>query len=493
MSFLSGNILVFPVTSDYPNLIEENEKMKNVAFKMITILALFVLVLTACAPAPTPTAAPAAPAAPAAVTTAVTPTEASTTADATPVHLVVWWWGEQEAPGAQKWMNETVANYQKLHPNVTIETVLQSTDALIPAFQSAAAAKSGPDIQYFWGGVYTLENAWNGSIIPMDDLIQKDELSHYINNFERSYDGKQYGIGWYLSGNPMVYNPKLFTKAGLDPKNPPQTWPDLITACNKLNAIGVTPISGGMKDGWFGGWLFSILARQSHDSYKDFMAVSVGNGKFTDPQFSGWWSALDQLKQANCWNKDIGSVDYQQGQDMFVQGKSAMLFSNDTFLKGFADTPGFGWDSMAVMMVPKWSTGKMASEYITTAQGWGITSWSKYPKESADFLMYMHTTDRLKAWWTYTGVLPADDRMDVSLITQPIQKQIFQWDTTVAGANLENFIPSQLDNDANMTGVQLLFSGGKTPAQLSQLSEDTITKWRTQSPDSVTNFQTWSK
>jgi hypothetical protein len=107
--------------------------------------------------------------------------------------------------------------------------------------------------------------------------------------------------------------------------------------------------------------------------------------------------------------------------------------------------------------------------------------------------MYMHTTDRLKAWWADTGVLPADNRFDTSLITQPIQKQIFKWDTTVAGANLENFIPNQLDNDANMTGVQLLFTGDKTAAQLAQLSEDTINKWRTQNPDEVTNFTTWAK
>ena len=453
--------------------------MKNTV-RIVSVLVFFALVLTSCAPAVTtapPTAAPG--------------TAVPTTGEK--IHLVIWWWGEQEAPGAQKWMDDTVTAYEALHPNVTIETVLQSTDSLIPSFTSAAAAKSGPDIQYFWGGVWTLENAWSGAIIPLDNLIPASEMSHYINNFERSYDGKQYGIGWYLSGNPMVYNPKLFQQAGLDPQNPPKTWEDLKTACTKLNTIGIVPISGGMKDGWFGGWLFSILARQSHETYKEFMAASVGNAKFTDPQFSEWWSRLAELKDAGCWNSDINSVDYQQGQDMFVQGKSAMLFSNDTFLKGFAATPGFGWDSMAVMMVPKWGTGKMADEYVTTAQGWGITSWSKYPQQDADFLMFMHTTDRLNAWFADTGVFPADDRMDTSQITQPILKQIYTWDSTIAGANLENFIPSQLDNDSNMTGVQLLFSGDKNPTELAQLAEDTITKWRTQNPDEVTNFLTWSK
>jgi multiple sugar transport system substrate-binding protein len=148
---------------------------------------------------------------------------------------------------------------------------------------------------------------------------------------------------------------------------------------------------------------------------------------------------------------------------------------------------------MDVMMVPKWGTGKMADTYVTTAQGWGVTSWSKYPKESADFLMFMHTPERLNAWYADTGVLPADDRMDPSQISQPILKKIFEWDSKAAGANLENFIPSMLDEQANFAGTQLLFSGDKTPAELGQLSEDVIQKWREQNPDAVKNFEIWSK
>jgi ABC-type glycerol-3-phosphate transport system substrate-binding protein len=221
------------------------------------------------------------------------------------------------------------------------------------------------------------------------------------------------------------------------------------------------------------------------------MDASVGKAKFTDPEFAEWWSRLNELKEAGCWNKDIGSLDYQQGQDMFVQGNAAMIFGNDTFLKGWADT--IGWDNMAVMMVPKYADKKLANTYITTAQGWGITSWSKHPKEAADFLMYMHTPERLNAWFKDTGVLPADDRLDTSLIDQPILKQIFEWDTTVSGPNLENFIPSMLDEQSNFAGVQLLFSGDKTPEELAQLAEEVAAKWREQNPEQMKNFEAWAK
>jgi multiple sugar transport system substrate-binding protein len=221
------------------------------------------------------------------------------------------------------------------------------------------------------------------------------------------------------------------------------------------------------------------------------MAASVGNASFTDPAFSEWWSRVNELKEAKCWNADINSIDYQQGQDQFVQGKAAMIFGNDTFLKGWADT--IGWENMGVMMVPKYADKKLADTYVVTAQGWGVTSWSKYQKESADFLMFMHTPERLGAWFTYTGVLPADNRMDTSLIDQPILKQIYEWDTTVGGPNLENFIPSMLDEQSNFAGTQLLFTGDKTPEELAQMAEDVAAKWREQNSEQRDNFEAWSK
>ena len=69
-------------------------------FRIATVLVVLGLLLAACAaprhPAPAPTAAPA-EAKPAAKPTAA---PAGRQPAAEPVNLVVWWWGEQEAPGA---------------------------------------------------------------------------------------------------------------------------------------------------------------------------------------------------------------------------------------------------------------------------------------------------------------------------------------------------------------------------------------------------------
>lgn len=406
-----------------------------------------------------------------------------------PVPLTIWWWGEQEAPGAQKWMDKTVALYQTQHPNVQIKTVLQSTDQLIPAFKTAAAAKQGPDIQYLWGGVYTLEDAWAGNLVSLNDLIPANELSHYLNNNERSFEGKQWGIGWYLSDNVMAYNKDLFKKAGLDPDNPPKTWDEFMAANAKLKASGITPIAAGVKDGWFGGWLWQLLGKQTIDSVDDMKKAVVGDASFTDPKYADWWNKLQELRDKGYLNNDIASLDYQQGQDLWLQEKAAMVFGNDTFFPSWIKQ--MGADKVGLMQVPVYGTGKMADSITVTAQGMGITSWSKHPKEAADFLMFMHTPDRLKAWYEDTGVFPADDRFDASTLENPQMKQLFQWIKTKASLNLENFIPSQLEEQGIFKGVQLILSGEKTAKDGAAITESAIKQWRSINQAEVDKFKNW--
>jgi raffinose/stachyose/melibiose transport system substrate-binding protein len=134
-------------------------------------------------------------------TAAPFPTEAIT--------LNISWWGEQEAPGAQKWLEESMALYSKEHPNVTLKHVLQTTDGLIPSFEAAAAAQSGPDIQYFWGGIYSQQPGWDGNIAPISDYLSADELSHYINaEMEEGFQGKIWTAPWYVK----IFSPQTVLK-----------------------------------------------------------------------------------------------------------------------------------------------------------------------------------------------------------------------------------------------------------------------------------------
>ena len=246
----------------------------------------------------------------------------------------MWWWGNQEAHGATGFVADSVKKYEAAHPNIKIVTKLQSTDGLVPAFQAAAAAKKGPDIEYFWGGINTLEDGWAGNITPISTLLPQSEWKHYINGGEDTSGGKLYTAPWYLQPSfPILYRKDVLKNAGIAAA--PTTWSQLLADCKTLRAKGITPMAGGIKDGWFGGWLYSLLGSQTVKSIDDVKAAVVGTKKFTDPELAAWWTRLEQMKTANCWNDDIGSLGLYQAQATWVDGKSAMTITAGTDVKKF--------------------------------------------------------------------------------------------------------------------------------------------------------------
>jgi raffinose/stachyose/melibiose transport system substrate-binding protein len=398
----------------------------------------------------------------------------------------MWWWGDQEAAGLKGFVADSVKKYEALHPEIKITTTLQSTDNLVPAFEAAAAAKKGPDIEYFWGGINTLEDGWAGNIKPISDLLPKSEWKHYINGGEDTSGGKLYSAPWYIQPSfPILYRKDVLGKAGVAP---PKTWTQLISACKTLRAKGITPMAGGVKDGWFGGWLYSMLGSQSVTSIDDVKAAVVGTKKFTDPEFAAWWTKLAEMKSANCWNDDIGSLGLYQAQATWVAGKSAMTITAGTDVKKFVKQVGAA--KVGVMAMPTYGKGIGAGKLGATSQTLGVTSFSKHQKEAAAFIQYLHTPDRLSAFYKATGALPADDRFNASLITIPQIKQLFTM-AKAGGPYLENFIPFELDQKGNFNGVQLVLAGKMTAAQAAAAMESNMARIRLTKPKEIANFKAW--
>ena len=404
------------------------------------------------------------------------------------VNLTMWWWGEQEAAGAKNWLAQTIKLYEKKHSNISIKTVLQTTDGLIPAFKAAAAAKKGPDIQYFWGGIWSLDDAWLGNTKPVSDYIPRSELRHYLNAKEDTYAGKVWTAPWYVQPSfPVLYRKDVLAKAHV---KPPTTWAALLKACDTLNAKGITPIAGGIKDGWFGGWLYSIIGAQGIGSISDVLDATTGKQKFTDPKHAAWWTRLQEMRDHKCWNDDMNSLELYQGQQRWAQGKAAMTVAAGSDVKKFVQQVGVA--KAGVMAMPRWGNGPYAGRLGSTSQTVGITAWTKYPQESADFIRFMHTPERMAAWFNTTGAFPADDRFNTKLIKLPQQKILFNLVKNGA-PYLENFIPTELDSKANFAESQLLLGGSIDAKEAASATEKIAQRIRLTQRKQMANFKIWAQ
>lgn len=405
------------------------------------------------------------------------------------VTLTLWWWGQQEAPGADKYIEKTIAAYEQKRPNVKINAVLQTTDGLIPSFQAAASSKSGPDLEYFWGGTNALTPAWNDQILPVSDYIPQSELSHYLNAEEETFNGKVWTAPWYVQPSfPLLVRKDVLAKNGA---TVPKTWDDLMAVCDTLSAKGVTTLAGGVKDGWFGGWLYSILGAQDLNSQKDVIAATVGTQSFADAKHAEWWKRLAESKEHGCWNDDINSLELYQAQQRFVDGDAAMTITAGTDAPNFVEKAG-GDANVVVMAMPSWSKGPFAGKLGSSSQTIGITKWTKYPQVAADFITFLHETKQLNAWYAATGSLPADDRFDTSQVESASKKALF--DMAIDGSPyLENYIPPQLDSDAVFKNVQLVLQGSMTADAAAKEMNATAKRLRTTDRTLVKNFTAWSK
>ena len=107
--------------------------------RLLPILILIAILMAGCA---TPTEQPA-------EEPAVEEPQVEEPAAEEPTTLTVWYWGEQEAPGMQSFMEEAAQKYMEQNTNITVDVVLQESDSMYPAFRAAAEAGEGPDIQFF--------------------------------------------------------------------------------------------------------------------------------------------------------------------------------------------------------------------------------------------------------------------------------------------------------------------------------------------------------
>ena len=88
-------------------------------------------------------------------------------------------------------------------------------------------------------------------------------------------------------------------------------------------------------------------------------------------------------------------------------------------------------------------------------------------------------------------MFPADKRFPASLVTNPIAKQQLALNKTPVSYWPENYVPPQVDQNADLPAGELITSGSGTPADAIKLWERELAKWKSQHPDEFKNYSKW--
>lgn len=146
-------------------------------------------------------------------------------------------------------------------------------------------------------------------------------------------DGSLYALPTEFNIEGFWYNKQLLADNGVEA---PETWDDLVSAAETLDAAGVQPFSAAGKDGWpitrlVGDYIFRDLGADA------LQKVADGEAKLTDPEYVAAADAVAELGTAGYFGDALGSVDYNAAMNTFLTGKAAFFYMGSWALANFSD------------------------------------------------------------------------------------------------------------------------------------------------------------
>jgi ABC-type glycerol-3-phosphate transport system substrate-binding protein len=401
--------------------------------------------------------------------------------------LTIWWLGNQEIPGIEKWMKENVALYEKAHPNVKVQTVLEGTDTYITQQKTACKSGTGPDIWYNWGGNFSLALAWAGCVVPNEDALAPADLKPVPAIAGTRWSGKTWVYPIEQRLYPVIYNKDLFKKAGLNPDKPPLSWSQFVATAAKLKQAGVLPIVTGLKDGWGGENLAVAIQRQVQTEGQ--LIDDVVNGKLSS-SWRTWLTKADQLKPY--FNDDVNSLTYSQGLARFQDGQAAMIFASPGWQQTVISMNKAG-NHVGIFKVPMYAHTAQSPKMYEDTPGFQVTKFAKNKALAGNFLAFIHSPARMAALYNETGDIPSDLRWHTTHYKSPTDAQLMQWLKPGVTYYTANYYPTDLDINGNFVAFQGMYGGNMSVAKALANYQSVLSKWHERQPVELQSYRIWAK
>lgn len=249
---------------------------------------------------------------------------------------------------------QIIAEFNKVHPDVkvVIEAPQPDYEQLVQRTLSGIPQKNAPVISF--QGVNQVrqfvdaKQAVDLSAFVKDDLRWKDKGYYQQMMALGRFGDRQMAIPFAISTPIMYFNADLFRKAGLDPNNPPKTWPEVIAAAKKIQ--GAVPNSTGLFYDYqiTGNWGFQVLVYSEGGSMMSADETDVAFDKEPGQRAAKLLRSFVDEGVMKDWNR-------AQGEQAFIAGNVGFYFSSTSWLKGVEDKARF---DMRTAFYPESSTGQ---------------------------------------------------------------------------------------------------------------------------------------
>ncbi len=281
---------------------------------------------------------------------------------------------------------------------------------------AVAAFRSGnpPHVmQMFDAGSGDMMHA-KGAVVPVSEVFKRAGLTFNSADFippARGYYGLPNGdllsMPFNVSTTVMFYNKDMLRKAGLNPDQPPTTWPDVIKAAKAIReknagACGFTTT-----------WLAWIMLEQFSSRHNVPIGTQSNGRAGLDAQLTFNTPLHQRMVQTLVDLQKDKSFDYggrsNDAAAKFISGECGMLMQSSGGLGPIAKDAKFAFGTA---QLPYWPDVKGAP-YATTLGGASLWAFNAPNRSNTEFkgvalfMNYLRSNTVMADWSKQTGFVPA--------------------------------------------------------------------------------------
>lgn len=286
---------------------------------------------------------------------------------------------------------DVAEEYQKLHPEVSFELIQETDDSVKGKTKTLVATNSMPDIFFSWTGTWGKNFVRGNRAVDLTDVV--GEGTEWGKTFSPAaldafaWNGRNFGVPLYLDAKFMGYNKRIFAELGIDT---PETFEELLAACDTIAETGMTPISFGNKKAWpavhYAGQLL-VYNVPVATLEKDFDPETA---EFNDP---GYVTALSQFSelQERCMTDAPNGLSYEAAVQAFSDERSAMYYQEILeFDKSASDETTLKPKDFGYFILPAPEGAKGDTRAIEGApEGYMVSASSDQVPLAIDFLKFL--------------------------------------------------------------------------------------------------------
>ena len=379
-------------------------KVRQLALSLIVI---FVLVLSACTPATqAPTAAVEQP-----TEAAEQPAEqpaAAETAEITFWHAMSGS-REETVKGLADRFNESQDQY-----HVTPEYTGSYAETLTKALAAYRSGTPPTIVQVYEVGTRTMLDS--GAIVPVHTLNKGEvDWNDVVQPIMKYYsvDNNLYCMPFNSSTAMLYYNKDMFEAAGLDPETPPTTWAEVEEYSLQIMEAGEA--AGGFSMGWPAWILEQMFAVHNQllanaDNGRSGLATEVYlNSEFGVKVLTEWQRMADEGVLV------YGGREYS-ANDPFLAKQFPFLFQSTSSLGGILKSAEF---EVGTAFLPKFEGYEAGNSVVGGGCLWLMDKASDEQLAGAwEFFKFINTVDETIVWHKGTGYFPATNTAYEQLKTE---------------------------------------------------------------------------